>query len=45
MKVFISYSLAQLGLAERIKRFLNEIGIDSFTANSDLRTASDWKEK
>jgi hypothetical protein len=44
MKVFISYSSPQLILAENIKKFLAEIGIDSFIANDDLRTASDWKE-
>ena len=45
MKIFISYSSKQLEVAKRIKLFLDEIEIDSFLADDDIRTASDWKER
>jgi hypothetical protein len=43
MKAFISYNSQQLKAAEGIKRFLKAIEIESFVANDDLRTSSDWK--
>jgi hypothetical protein len=45
MKVFISYSTAQLEIARKIKAFLDEVGLDSFLAADDLRIASDWKDR
>ena len=44
MKAFISYSSIQIELAQEIRDFLRTIEIDSFIANDDLRTASDWKK-
>uniref|UniRef100_A0A7C3I7M8 Toll/interleukin-1 receptor domain-containing protein n=1 Tax=Gracilinema caldarium TaxID=215591 RepID=A0A7C3I7M8_9SPIR len=44
MRAFISYSSKQIELAQEIKNFLKTIDIDSFVANDDLRTASDWKK-
>jgi hypothetical protein len=44
MKAFISYSSIQIQLAQEIRNFLKTIKIDSFIANDNLRTASDWKK-
>ena len=43
VKVFISYSTAQLEIARRIQEFLDVIKLESFLASDDLRTASNWK--
>ena len=43
MKAFISYNTEQLEIARNIRNFLSSISIESFLANDDLRTGSDWK--
>lgn len=44
VKAFISYSAKEVVWAQRVKNFLDSIGIDSFVANDDLRVASSWKD-
>jgi hypothetical protein len=45
MKVFISYSSKQIYFANRIKDYLDGIGIESFYANDDIRVAEEWKDR
>jgi len=44
MKAFISYSSLQTDHAKVVKDFLRDIKVDSFVANDDLRSATDWKK-
>jgi len=44
-KVFISYCSQQISFAKQIKEFLENIGMDSFLADDDIRTAENWKER
>jgi len=45
MKVFISYSSKQIHFANQIKEFLDNIEIESFLANDDIRIAENWKDR